>query len=105
MREAITFVTVVNDFAELDHNLLASPVRADSAHEWILIDNVSNRLADSITPLYCDALECATHDLVFFFHQDVYLPDAWEEGMYAALYDLEASDPNWGVVGAVGVVG
>ena len=101
--EPISFVTVVNDFAELKHNLLASPLASSAFHEWIVIDNTGNRLSDDICKLYCDAQARAANDLVFFFHQDVYLPADWESNLFKALSELEAIDPNWGVLGAVGV--
>jgi hypothetical protein len=103
-REPISFVTVVNDFAELKHNLLASPIAGSAFHEWIVIDNTGNRLSDDICKLYCDAQARAAHDLVFFFHQDVYIPGGWERNLFRALAQLEMIDPNWGVLGAVGVL-
>jgi hypothetical protein len=101
--ESISFVTVVNDFAELQHNLLASPIAASTSHEWIVIDNTGNRLSPHISKLYVEAQARAANDLVFFFHQDVYIPAEWERSFFKALRELEALDPNWGVLGAVGV--
>jgi hypothetical protein len=104
IREPISFISVVNDFDEAEHNLLSSPVRSNPAHEWIIIDNIENKASDHICQLYCDATASAKNDLVFFFHQDVYLPNSWERKMYSSLYELENIDPRWGVLGAVGVV-
>ena len=102
--EPITFVTVVNDFAELGHNLRASPVAASTVHEWMIIDNTGNRRSDDIGKLYCEAQARAANDLVFFMHQDVYLPAAWEAQVFEAIAQLEARDPAWGVIGAVGAL-
>ena len=102
--EPISFVTVVNDYKELEHNLLSSPVANSAFHEWIIIDNTDNLLSMDICKLYCSALVRARNDLVFFFHQDVYLPSGWEADVFAALSELEAIDPIWGVLGAVGVL-
>ena len=102
--EPISFVTVVNDFDELGYNLMASAVAGSKSHEWIVIDNTGNRLSGDLSKLYLDGLNRASHDLVFFFHQDVYIPDGWERQVFAALAELEALDPAWGVLGAVGVL-
>jgi hypothetical protein len=102
--EPITFVTVVNSFAELKHNLLASPVAASTLHEWIIIDNTENRRSDGISALYFEAQLRAANDLIFFVHQDVYLPAEWEKNVFYAIAELEAIDPNWGVIGAIGAL-
>jgi len=102
--EPITFITVVNDFAELAHNLRASPVAASPDHEWIIIDNTGNRRSGDICKLYGEAQARATNDLVFFLHQDVYLPAAWEGQVFAAIARLEERDLAWGVIGAVGAL-
>ncbi len=100
----VSFVVAVNDLEELEVNLLASPVARSSRHEWVLVDNTGNRRYDSISRLYNDALRTARHDLVFFMHQDVYLPEGWEARTAHAIADLERRDPRWGVLGAVGAI-
>jgi arylsulfatase A-like enzyme len=102
--EPITFVAAVNDEDELRHNLLASPVARSREHEWLLIENRGNTRYESISRLYADALARASNDLVFFVHQDVLLPEGWEERTFTALADLEGLDPRWGVLGAVGAL-
>jgi hypothetical protein len=72
-------------------------------HEFLLVENYDNRSYESIATLYNDALHRASHDLVFFVHQDVYFPDDWEAQAMGALRDLEKRDPSWGVIGAVGM--
>ena len=101
-RRPISFVVAVNDEEELRHNLLASPIAGDPTHQWILVDNRRNRRFKDIARLYNEALEKAQNDLVFFFHQDVYLPAGWESQLHKSLRKLEAEDPRWGVIGAVG---
>ena len=51
---------------------------------------------------YNAGMERAQADLVIFIHQDVYLPDGWFAHLERALKQLEAHDPNWGVVGIWG---
>jgi len=98
----ISFVVAVNDEEELRHNLLASPVASLPMHQWILVDNSRNRRFRDITRLYNEALELAQNDLVFFFHQDVYLPLGWERQLHQSLKGVDKQDSNWGVIGAVG---
>jgi hypothetical protein len=102
--EAISFVTCVNDFSEFQHNLGASPAASSRRHEWIVIDNTDNKVSPDICKIYNDALARASNDLVLFFHQDVFVPPAWETQFYAALAELEQIDRQWGVLGAAGVV-
>lgn len=102
--EPITFVVAVNDEDELRHNLLASPVARSTHHHWLLIENRGNRSYASISRLYHDALRAARNDLVFFVHQDVFLPYGWEERVFLGLRELEARDPRWGIIGAVGAL-
>jgi hypothetical protein len=102
--EPITFVVAVNDAEELRLNLLSSPVARSREHQWLLIDNHGNARYTSISRLYDDAMRQAQHDLVFFIHQDVLLPDGWEEQMFRSLGALEQRDASWGVLGAVGAL-
>jgi len=101
--EPITFVVAVNDAEELRHNFLASPVCTSSRHELLLMENYGNRPFASMSALCCSALERAANDLVFFVHQDVFLPPGWERRFFLSLGLLEARDPGWGVLGAAGV--
>jgi arylsulfatase A-like enzyme len=98
----ISFIVAVNDQKELENNLLASPVADDPAHQWILVENAGNSRHRNIGRLYNEALDEAEHELVFFFHQDVYIPLGWQGQLESSLTELEARDPAWGVVGAVG---
>lgn len=102
--EPISFVVAVNDRDELRHNLLSSPVAASPDHEWILVENEGNRRHSNISKLYHEAMGRARNDLVFFLHQDVFLPEGWEERLFAQLAEVEGRDPLWGVVGAVGAL-
>ncbi len=102
--EPVSFVVAVNDWEELRVNLLSSPVAASRAHQWILVENSGNCRYKSIGRLYAEAQEKARNDLVFFIHQDVLLPQGWEERMFAGLLELEQHDASWGVLGAVGAL-
>jgi len=99
----ITFVTIKDDF--FGTNLARSQLwidRAQEPHEWMVIENTENR---NISSVYAEAKERAQHDLVVFLHDDVFLPEGFYADMMQRLAALEAHDPNWGVAGAVGIVG
>jgi hypothetical protein len=42
------------------------------------------------------------HDLVAVVHEDVLLPDGWQQALERSLAKLEAADPDWGLAGSVG---
>lgn len=102
--EPVTFIVAVNDRDELRHNILSSPVARSRGHEWIFVDNQGNARYASISRLYHEAARQARNDLVFFIHQDVLLPEGWEEQLFSQLLELERIDPRWGVLGAVGAL-
>ena len=101
--EPVTFVVACSDREVLEANLLASPVAQSGRHQWIVVDNASGSWS-SISALYEDAASRAECGLLFFLHQDVYLPDGWESKVARALGSLERKDPDWGVIGAVGAL-
>lgn len=100
--EPTSFIVAVNDWDELKFNLLESPVARSTRHEWLLIDNTDNQFT-SISKLYQDALRKAKNDLIFFMHQDLYLPYGWEEKIAQAIQEMSDRHLRWGVIGAVGV--
>jgi arylsulfatase A-like enzyme len=102
--EPVSFIVAVNDWKELEANLLDSPVAKSAKHEWILVDNSDGHGSDGISKVYDDAARRAKNDLLFFMHQDLYLPHGWEARVATGLRELEAQDPNWGVLGAVGAI-
>jgi arylsulfatase A-like enzyme len=100
---ALSIVVAVNDWAELDQHLARSPLRTGGRHQWILLDNTGNRLSGDLCRVYARGLEQADSDLVIFAHQDVFFPPGWEQDFARALAGLAAVDPEWGVIGSVGV--
>jgi hypothetical protein len=101
--EPITFVVALDDQDELRQNLLRSRPGFDDRHQWLIVDNRSNRSYSALSRLYDEAYEEADHDLLVFCHQDVFFPPDWEARLMSALARLERQDPEWGVVGSVGV--
>jgi hypothetical protein len=94
----ITFVVAVNNRELFERNFLASPCLAQLQQHQILVQENFN----SATKAYNDAIEHSRHDLLVFCHQDVILPESWPSELERALDYLEATDPNWGVLGCSG---
>jgi glycosyltransferase involved in cell wall biosynthesis len=92
-----SLIVAVNDQQVLHGTLLRSPVIDDHC-EVIL-----KRFHSSASKAYNEAIDQATHDLLIFAHQDVYLPEGWLDRLADALERLERLDPHWGVLGPVGV--
>lgn len=42
-------------------------------------------------------------EVMVFAHQDVYLPDGWDQSLASALSQLCTTDPNWAVLGIFGI--
>ena len=95
----ITFAVAVNDPQVLENNLLASPCFR-SSHEWQVLQQ---KHFPSAAAAYNDSLQRSANDLIVFCHQDIFFPEAWLEELGRALSWLEANDPNWGVLGCIGM--
>jgi cephalosporin hydroxylase/SAM-dependent methyltransferase len=94
----MSFVVCVNDEAQLQDNLLASPsLRGSTIHEIITI-----READSVGHALEAALRQAVHPLVVLVHQDVYLPAGWVQRFQAQWREAER---RFGKVGLAGLYG
>lgn len=96
--EPMTFVACVNDEAQLQDNLLASPsLRGSTIHEIITV-----REARSVGEALDAALRQAVHPLVVLVHQDVYLPAGWVRRFQA---QWRQAEQRFGTVGLAGLYG
>lgn len=96
--EPMSFVTCVNDEAQLQDNLLASPcLRGDTIHEILTV-----RDARSVGEALQAALAQAVHPLVVLVHQDVYLPAGWVQRFQS---QWKLAEQRFGRVGLLGVYG
>ncbi len=91
-------IAAVNDDEILARNLLASKIIRDS-----MVDLKCYRGAASASQAYNQGLDETTARIVVFAHQDVFLPDGWAGQLARAIAQIEASDPDWAVIGAFGV--
>jgi len=95
-------VTVVVDFDEFEHNLLASPDVKSGAIDLEVIDNRGNAAGSGIAGLYAGSATAASDGPALFVHPDVYLPAGWVDRTLVALADLDERDPKWAVAGIAG---
>jgi hypothetical protein len=94
----LTFVACVSDDELLNSNLLASPCLAPgSAHEVILVRNARSAAAGLNV-----GIMRAAGDLVVCVHQDVFLPDGWDELLIS---EIEKAEREFGPIGVAGVYG
>jgi hypothetical protein len=94
----ITFVVAVNDRSVFEGNFL----RSDCVHSAQDCEIIVQEGFSSAAEAYNAALDRASHDLVVFCHQDLFLPESWIFDLQAAVEYLEVHDPSWGVLGAYG---
>ncbi len=87
---------------ELQQNLLKSDCVHDPRNELIVVDNRQNLFFQSLGAAFNDGIGKATHELIALIHEDVLLPRNWQAQLELSLAELEAHDPDWGMVGAVG---
>ncbi|MBI3687203.1 MAG: methyltransferase domain-containing protein [Actinobacteria bacterium] len=95
----ISFVACVNDEDQLASNLLRSPcLQPGTPHEVIL-----RRGEASAADGFHAGLAAASHDLVVFVQQDIYLPHGWDSRFVAQLAEAERRFGPVGVAGAFGL--
>lgn len=95
MTRSIAFVACVNDDKVLSENLLRSPC--------IKSHGVTQKFGyKSASLAYNEAIEVSDADLMVFVHQDVYIPDGWIETLFRRIETIEATDPDWAVLGVAG---
>ena len=92
---SIAFVCATNNDAQLRKNLLSSKIITSNRYPLILQQGYTN-----ISRAYNDAIKKTSAEILVFLHQDVWLPDDWEQ---AFLNCLEIVPNDWGVLGVAGV--
>lgn len=100
-RRPISFVCV-QFCQEYRHNILTSEAVQDPMNQFIHVDNRQNLFFDTLGAAICHGVAQAKHDLLVVVHEDVVLPKNWQARFEASLAELEAQDPDWALLGAVG---
>jgi hypothetical protein len=92
-----SLVVAVNNDQVLQKTLLASPA-IDGRCQVI-----PERGFSCTGKAYNAGIVEARQEIIVFAHQDMYLPADWLPNIERALSQLSIQDPNWGVLGLVGV--
>ena len=98
MSPTLSVVAAVNDEETLEQNLAASPA-LKSKKIPLLIEKgyASAGLA------YNAGINVVESDIVILAHQDVYIPEGWDEKLQDAIRRLEKNKIDWGVIGIFGM--
>lgn len=94
----LVIVAAVNDDDILKQNLLASPMVAKGG-----VKVICERGHACAGKAYNAGLSQTDADYVIFAHQDVYLPTGWDLRLIQATETLCRTNPNWAVLGLVGL--
>jgi len=95
---SLAVVAAVNDDKVLRDNLANSPMLRDGRVPLIVEHGYQ-----SASKAYNAALDSVAADIVIFAHQDVYLPQGWDEKLLLTIQALEANTSNWAVLGVIGL--
>jgi hypothetical protein len=98
MAGQLHIVAAVNDEEILANNLERSPLVASGA-----VGLSCYRGARSASEAYNRGIDESTAPIIVFAHQDVFLPEGWEEDLARAIAAIDQTDPDWAVIGACGV--
>ena len=94
-----SLITATNNDAVLQSCLANSPCFHSAC------DFQAMRGAASAGIAYNAGLRKARGEIVVFAHQDMYLPEGWDQCLAEAVRKLSISDPDWGVLGVWGFTG
>ena len=91
-------IAAVNNEAVLAGNLAASPALARCPDRLLVLRDQPNAGI-----AYNRGLDQTRAEICVFAHQDVYLPEGWEDRLATGIQQAEAEDPDWAVLGVYGV--
>ena len=91
------FIVPTNKEEILSRNFLKSKIVRDRKHSVILQRGFSN-----IGKAYNDGMKKLDAELAICLHQDVFLPDDWEDQVLGSLEKLKRA--AWGVLGPAGII-
>ncbi|MEO5334479.1 MAG: class I SAM-dependent methyltransferase [Magnetococcus sp. YQC-5] len=95
----ITFVVCVNNYKQLTENLLASPcLQGLHPHQLIMMDQ-----PPSVADAFHYGLQHAQHPVIVLVHQDVYLPENWDQQFYEKIEQAKTIWHNAGIFGLYGI--
>lgn len=96
--ERLTFIVASNNEEVLRKNLLASPALGPGCRHQIIV----KRNYASIGTAFNEAIDETGNDILVFLHQDIVLPEGWDDRLLDSIAELERGGAAWGVVGCYG---
>ncbi|MEQ9489399.1 MAG: glycosyltransferase [Alphaproteobacteria bacterium] len=98
VQQNVCVVCASNDEAVLKRDLLSSPLISKSDVPIYIY-----RDSRCISEAYNKGINDCDREIIVFAHQDVYLPEGWEQNLARAIEWLEEKSAKWAVLGIVGV--
>ncbi|MBO6679276.1 glycosyltransferase [Parvibaculum sp.] len=95
---SLCLIAAVNNDVVLEQNLASSALVRKNPDILTTMRNYS-----SASAAYNAGLDRTSTDIAVFAHQDVYLPQGWEDALLRNIAVIEETDPGWGVIGVYGV--
>lgn len=92
---SLAYVACINNDTILEQCLLRSECIAPGSL-------IEKRGYDSASRAFNEELVGGTADVYIFVHQDVYFPKGWEQRLHTIIDQIEATDPDWAVIGLTG---
>lgn len=92
-----SLIVAVNDPTVLEGTLLKSPDIDDRCQL------ITRKDYPCASKAYNDGIDEATNELLVFAHSDVFFPHGWLDRLTRAIRDIASVDPNWGVIGVIGI--
>ncbi len=99
VRPSIEIATLSHRPEVLEANLRRSPCVAEGVLPLTVIPD-----APTASEGNNRALDSTRADIVVLAHHDVYLPRGWEAVLQQRIAEVTAIDPDWGLIGAFGMV-
>lgn len=97
----ISFV-VVRFSDEYYTNFARSEAAACPINEIVVVDNTSNLFFDNLTSAMAYGIAKAKNRIIAVVHEDVLLPNGWQNKFEKSLFQLDQFDPLWMLLGSVG---
>ncbi|MEP0708325.1 glycosyltransferase [Parvibaculum sp.] len=95
---SLCIIAAVNNDVVLEQNLASSALVRKNPDILTAMRGYS-----SASAAYNAGLDRTSADIAVFAHQDVYLPQGWEEVLLRNIAVIEETDPGWGVIGVYGI--
>jgi hypothetical protein len=101
----LRFVSCANQLSVLGQRLLASPCIGPGGHALAVHFNVSSAAQGFNDAMVAASGSASDNRWLVWVHQDVYLPESWDEKFCTALAQAQARFPLLAVAGVYGLTG